>query len=44
VASRRKLIEMKSRVRPIREKDLSDIKALMQIDVDKPAPDNESRG
>jgi hypothetical protein len=44
VASRRKLIEMKSRVRPIREKDLSDIKALMQIDTDKPAPDNESRG
>jgi hypothetical protein len=37
VASRRKLIEMKSRVRPIREKDLSDIKALTKIDEDKPA-------
>jgi hypothetical protein len=43
VASRRKLIEMKSRVRPVREKDLSDIRALSQIDADKPAPDEESR-
>jgi hypothetical protein len=39
VASRRKLIEMKSRVRPIREKDLNDIKALTKIDDDKPASD-----
>ncbi len=39
VASRRKLIEMKSRVRPIREKDLNDIKALTKIDENKPAPD-----
>jgi hypothetical protein len=41
VASRRKLIEMKSRVRPIREKDLSDIKALTQIDENNPALDGE---
>src|SRR5438132_6623661 len=39
VASRRKLIEMKSRVRPIREKDLNDIKALTKIDENKPAAD-----
>jgi hypothetical protein len=39
VASRRKLIEMKSRVRPIREKDLNDIKALSKIDENEPAPD-----
>ncbi|MBV8377377.1 MAG: hypothetical protein JO279_10280 [Verrucomicrobia bacterium] len=32
VASRRKLIEMKSRVEPIREKDLSDIEALETIE------------
>ena len=32
VASRRKLIEMKSRVQPIREKDLNDIRALTQIE------------
>lgn len=43
VASRRKLIEMKSRVRPIREKDLSDIKALNQIDENDSTPDGESR-
>ena len=32
VASRRKLIEMKSRVRPIREKDMSDILALTELE------------
>ena len=32
VASRRKLIEMKRRVEPIREKDLSDIEALQFIE------------
>jgi hypothetical protein len=32
VASRRKLIEMKSRVRPIREKDISDIRALTELE------------
>jgi len=32
VASRQKLIEMKSRVQPIREKDLNDIRALTQIE------------
>ncbi len=31
VASRRKLIEMKSRVRPVREKDISDIRALTEF-------------
>jgi hypothetical protein len=41
VASRRKLIEMKSRVRPVREKDLSDIKALIQIDENNSTPDGE---
>ncbi|MGA8478263.1 MAG: hypothetical protein WB696_09920 [Chthoniobacterales bacterium] len=41
VASRRKLIEMKGRVRPIREKDLNDIKALTKIDQNKPAPDGK---
>jgi hypothetical protein len=41
VASRCKLIEMKSRVRPIREKDLNDIKALTKIDENKPAADGE---
>lgn len=41
VASRRKLIEMKSRVRPIREKDLNDIKALTTIDENKPTADGE---
>jgi hypothetical protein len=32
VASRRKLIEMKSRVQPIREKDVTDIRELRRID------------
>ena len=32
VASRRKLIEMKSRVRPPREKDISDIRALTELE------------
>ena len=32
VASRRKLIEMKSRVQPIREKDVNDIRTLSQIE------------
>jgi hypothetical protein len=32
VASRRKLIEMKSRVRPVREKDVSDIRALTELE------------
>jgi hypothetical protein len=32
VASRRKLIEMKSRVRPVRAKDISDIRALTQLE------------
>jgi hypothetical protein len=32
VASRRKLIEMKSRVRPIREKDINDIRALIELE------------
>jgi hypothetical protein len=32
---------MKSRVRPIREKDLNDIKALTKIDENKPAADGE---
>ena len=32
VASRRKLIEMKSRVRPVREKDISDIRALTELE------------
>jgi hypothetical protein len=32
VASRSKLIEMKSRVRPIREKDMSDIRALTELE------------
>jgi hypothetical protein len=35
VASRRKLIEMKSRVQPIREKDVNDIRALTQIEQSK---------
>ncbi len=43
VASRRKLIEMKGRVRPVREKDLNDIKALTKIDDDKPASDGEPK-
>jgi hypothetical protein len=43
VASRRKLIEMKSRVRPVREKDLNDIKALTEIDDDKPVSDGEPK-
>ena len=41
VASRRKLIEMKSRVRPIREKDLGDIKALTKIGENNPTPDGK---
>jgi hypothetical protein len=41
VASRRKLIEMKSRVRPIREKDLGDIEALTKIDQNNPTPDGK---
>lgn len=41
VASRRKLIEMKSRVHPIREKDLNDIKALARIDDDKSPTDGQ---
>jgi hypothetical protein len=32
VASRRKLIEMKSRVRPVREKDTNDIRALTELE------------
>jgi hypothetical protein len=32
VASRRKLIEMKSRVRPVRDKDISDIRALTELE------------
>lgn len=32
VASRHKLIEMKSRVRPVREKDISDIRALTELE------------
>jgi hypothetical protein len=44
VASRRKLIQMKSRVRPIREKDLSDIKALTKIDENNPTPDGKPAG
>jgi len=43
VASRRKLIEMKSRVRPVREKDMNDIKALTEIDDDKPVSDGEPK-
>jgi hypothetical protein len=43
VASRRKLIEMKSRVRPIREKDLNDIKALTKIDEHRSPSDEEPR-
>lgn len=35
VASRRKLIEMKGRVRPIREKDLNDIRTLAKIERSK---------
>ena len=31
IASCRKLIEMKQRVQPMREKDLNDIRALMKI-------------
>jgi hypothetical protein len=41
VASRRKLIEMKGRVRPVREKDLNDIRALAKIDEDKPVSDGK---
>ena len=44
VASRRKLIEMKSRVRPIREKDLGDIEALTKIDQNNPTPDGKPLG
>jgi hypothetical protein len=40
VASRRKLIEMKSRVEPIREKDLSDIQALKIIEMTSQNPDS----
>jgi hypothetical protein len=43
VASRRKLIEMKNRVRPIREKDLNDIKALTKIDERRSSSDEEPR-
>jgi hypothetical protein len=41
VASRRKLIEMKSRVRPVRDKDLSDIRALTKIDQNNPTSDGK---
>ena len=41
VASRRKLIEMKSRVRPVREKDLNDIRALTRINEDKRVSDGK---
>ena len=41
VASRRKLIEMKSRVRPVRAKDISDIRALTELE--KKERDNEGR-
>jgi hypothetical protein len=41
VASRVKLIEMKCRVKPIREKDLSDIKALELIEHKEPTADSE---
>jgi hypothetical protein len=41
VASRLKLIEMKCRVKPIRDKDLSDIKALELIEQKDPSADSE---
>jgi hypothetical protein len=41
VASRRKLIEMKSRVRPVREKDINDIRALTELEAKEPK--NEGR-
>jgi len=41
VASRRKLIEMKSRVRPVREKDINDIRALSELEAKE--RDNEAR-
>ena len=41
VASRRKLIEMKSRVRPVREKDINDIRALTELEAKE--RDNEGR-
>jgi hypothetical protein len=40
VASRLKLIEMKRRVKPIREKDLSDIRALQTIEKTSNNPDS----
>jgi hypothetical protein len=43
VASRRKLIEMKSRVRPIREKDINDIRALTELDAKEQTDAGESR-
>jgi len=39
IASRRKLIEMKRRVEPIREQDLSDIRALQTIEKASQNPD-----
>jgi hypothetical protein len=41
VASRLKLIEMKCRVTPIRDKDLSDIRALQLIEQQDPSADSE---
>jgi hypothetical protein len=41
VASRRKLIEMKRRVEPMREKDLSDIEALQFIERTSQSPESE---
>jgi hypothetical protein len=41
VASRLKLIEMKCRVKPIRDKDLSDITALQLIEQNNRSVDSE---
>jgi hypothetical protein len=43
VASRRKLIEMKSRVRPIREKDINDIRALTELEAKERTNAGENR-
>jgi len=43
VASRRKLIEMKSRVRPVREKDISDIRALTELETKERQNEGQTR-
>ena len=43
VASRRKLIEMKSRVKPIREQDMSDIRALTELEAKERLNDGRTR-